>query len=169
MKALLLAIAALATLAAFGGPKKSTTLSPALGGAGSTSGDSGPAPKASTADLELVANYVLTREEDAAIVLELGALFARNMLTVTMDGTGRYRVDDRPQYFSQGKLPLRDDLVLLPESLLHTGPQGQLYNVFQVRAFNLQKNMLTATGAGGAFDRSATMTLSQALAKGKAA
>jgi len=74
---LALAIAALLVLAAIGGRgKKSVTLSPALD-------KPGPAPRASPTDLDVVANLVLTKETDAAIVLEFGALFARNMLTVT--------------------------------------------------------------------------------------
>lgn len=158
---LALGIAVLFGLAVISGRgKKPPTLSPSLDKVGA-------APPATARDLEAVANLVLTHEEDAAIVLELGSLFARNMLTVTQAPSGHYAVDARAQYFQAQKLPMRDDLVLLPESVLRKGPKGELYNIFQYRAFQLEAHILEATGAGGAFDRSATMTFEQVLAQGQ--
>jgi len=62
------------------------------------------------------------------------------------------------------KLPLRDDLVLLPEPCLHVGKNGELYNIFQVRAFQLMERILTVTSS---MDKGATMTFRQALEASK--
>ena len=113
-----------------------------------------PAPPATDADVKKVLQIAMTRESDPRVVLQLGALFMRNMLTVS-SSTGVYTFDRRPVYYNMSKLPLRDDLTILPD------PSGR--NPFGARAFQMMAPILLASAAG---DKGATRTLAQTIAQG---